>query len=145
LLRILVVDDDATARRSLERFLTQIGHTVTLASDGNDALLAVASEHPQVVLTDIYMPGMTGLDLQAKVRELDPATTLIVMTGRDDMPTTVRAMQQGAYDYLTKPIDLERLEKLLQHVDFQRNSPRSLTNEPKIISSRTSSSAGHRQ
>jgi DNA-binding NtrC family response regulator len=117
LLRILVVDDDATARRSLERFLTQIGHTVTLASDGNDALLAVASEHPQLVLTDIYMPGMTGLDLQAKIRELDPATTLIVMTGRDDMPTTVRAMQQGAYDYLTKPIDLERLEKLLQHVE----------------------------
>ncbi len=117
MLRILVVDDDATARRALERFLTQIGHTVFVAADGNEALLALASEHPQVVLTDIYMPGMTGLDLQAKIKHLDPAVTVLVMTGKDDMQTTVRAMQQGAYDYLAKPLDLERLEKLLGHIE----------------------------
>jgi len=116
-LRILVVDDDATARRALERFLSQVGHTVTVAADGNEALLALASEHPQVVLTDIYMPGMSGLDLQAKIRDLDPAVTVLVMTGKDDMQTTVRAMQQGAYDYLTKPLDLERLDKLIGHIE----------------------------
>ena len=111
--RILVIDDDATARRTLERFLTREGFAVTTASNANEGLLAVQVDQPDIILTDIYMPGMTGLELQAKVQEFAPHINVLLMTGQDDMPTTVKAMQQGAYDYLTKPIDLERLKKIL--------------------------------
>ncbi len=114
--RILVVDDDATARRSLERFLTKIGYEVTTASTGEEGVLAVVTDEPDIILSDIYMPGMSGLEFQAKVAERTPFIKVIMMTGKDDMATTVQAMQQGAYDYIVKPIDLERLEKTLSHL-----------------------------
>jgi len=114
--RILVVDDDATARRTLERFLTKIGYDVVTAATAEEALLAVEIDHPDIVLSDIYMPGMTGLELQAKIREVLPDLKVILMTGKDDMPTTVQAVQQGAYDYIIKPIDLDRLQKILEQM-----------------------------
>jgi DNA-binding NtrC family response regulator len=114
--RILVIDDDATARRTLDRFLTREGYAVTTAANANEGLLAVQVDQPEIVLTDIYMPGMTGLELQAKIHEFAPQINVLLMTGQDDMPTTVQAMQQGAYDYLTKPIDLERLKKILSRM-----------------------------
>jgi DNA-binding NtrC family response regulator len=114
--RILVIDDDATARRTLERFLTKEGFFVTTATNANEGLLAVQVDQPEIVLSDIYMPGMTGLELQAKIQEFAPHINVLLMTGQDDMATTVKAMQQGAYDYLTKPIDLERLKKILTHL-----------------------------
>jgi two-component system response regulator AtoC len=112
--RILVVDDDATARRTLERFLIRIGYEITTAGSGEEAMLAVITDHPDIVITDIYMPGMSGLELQAKIAERTPHIKVILMTGKDDMLTTVKAMQQGAYDYIVKPIDLEQLEKTLE-------------------------------
>jgi DNA-binding NtrC family response regulator len=111
--RVLVIDDDATARRTLERFLTREGFAVTTAGDGNQGLLAAQVDQPEIILSDIYMPGMSGLELQAKIQEFAPHINILLMTGQDDMPTTVKAMQQGAYDYLTKPIDLERLKRIL--------------------------------
>jgi DNA-binding NtrC family response regulator len=111
--RILVVDDDATTRRTLERFLTKEGYTVSTAVNANDALLAVHVENPDIILSDIYMPGKTGLELHSMINELNLNIPTILMTGQDDMPTTVKAMQQGAYDYLAKPLDLERLKTLL--------------------------------
>jgi len=118
--RILVVDDDATARRTLERFLTREGFAVSTAANANEGLLAVQVDQPDIVLSDIYMPGMSGLELQAKIQEFAPHITILLMTGQDDMPTTVKAMQQGAYDYLTKPIDLERLKKILSRLIEQQ-------------------------
>ncbi len=111
--RVLVIDDDATARRTLERFLTREGFAVTTAGDGNQGLLAARVDQPEIILSDIYMPGMSGLELQAKIQEFAPHINILLMTGQDDMPTTVKAMQQGAYDYLTKPINLERLKRIL--------------------------------
>jgi len=114
--RILVIDDDATARRTLERFLIREGFTVSTAANANEGLLAVQVDQPDIVLSDIYMPGISGLELQAKVHAFAPHINILLMTGQDDMPTTVLAMQQGAYDYLTKPIDLERLKKILERL-----------------------------
>jgi two-component system response regulator AtoC len=111
--RILVVDDDATARRTLERFLTKLGYEITTAASGEEAMLAVVTDIPDIVITDIYMPGISGLELQAKITERTPHIKVILMTGKDDMPTTVKAMQQGAYDYIVKPIDLDLLERSL--------------------------------
>jgi DNA-binding NtrC family response regulator len=114
--KILVVDDDATARRTLERFLTSEGYTITTAADANEALLAVHVDAPDIVLSDIYMPGKTGLELQESLTTLGLQVPIIFMTGHDDMPTTIKAMQQGAYDYLSKPIDLARLSKILNRM-----------------------------
>lgn len=111
--RILVVDDDATARRSIERFLTTLGYEITTAASGEEAMLAVVTDIPDIVITDIYMPGISGLELQAKITERTPHIKVILMTGKDDMPTTVKAIQQGAYDYIVKPIDLDVLERSL--------------------------------
>jgi DNA-binding NtrC family response regulator len=111
--KILVVDDDATTRRTMERFLTREGYIVSVAENANDALLAVHLESPDIILSDIYMPGKTGLELQEMVKELGMNIPMILMTGQDDMPTTIKAMQQGAYDYMAKPIDLERLKIVL--------------------------------
>jgi len=114
--RILVVDDDATTRRTLERFLTKEGYIVSTAVNANDALLAVHLESPDIILSDIYMPGKTGLELHAMIKDLKLTIPTILMTGQDDMPTTVQAMQQGAYDYLSKPLDLERLRTILSRL-----------------------------
>jgi DNA-binding NtrC family response regulator len=111
--KILVVDDDATTRRTLERFLTKEGYAVVTAVNANDALLAVHVDNPDIILSDIYMPGKTGLELHSMITELNLKIPMILMTGQDDMPTTVKAMQQGAYDYLSKPLDLERLNAVL--------------------------------
>lgn len=114
--RILVVDDDATTRRTLERFLTQEGYTVVTASNANEAVLAVHVDSPDIILSDIYMPGKTGLELQLSLQELNLNVPTIFMTGQDDMSTTIKAMQQGAYDYLSKPIELDRLKKILERL-----------------------------
>src|ERR1700694_193828 len=91
--RILVVDDDATTRRTLERFLTREGYLVSTAVNANDALLAVHVESPDIILSDIYMPGKTGLELHSMITELNLKIPTILMTGQDDMSTTVKAMQ----------------------------------------------------
>lgn len=114
--RILVVDDDATTRRTLERFLTREGYLVSTAVNANDALLAVHVESPDIILSDIYMPGKTGLELHSMITNLNLKIPTILMTGQDDMPTTVKAMQLGAYDYLAKPLDLERLKNILSRL-----------------------------
>lgn len=114
--RILVVDDDATTRRTLERFLVREGYLVSTAVNANDALLAVHVESPDIILSDIYMPGKTGLELHSMIQELNLKIPTILMTGQDDMPTTIKAMQQGAYDYLAKPLDLDRLKTLLSRL-----------------------------
>jgi DNA-binding NtrC family response regulator len=111
--RILVVDDDLSARRTLERFLTKLGYTVSTAASGDQGLLAAHTDQPDIILSDIYMTGMTGLELQQKVHEAMPHVIFVLMTGKDDMTTTVQAIQQGAYDYLVKPIDLDRLQNML--------------------------------
>ncbi|MDP4221293.1 MAG: sigma-54 dependent transcriptional regulator [Bacteroidota bacterium] len=114
--KILVVDDDATTRRTLERFLTREGYIVSTAENANDALLAVHLESPDIILSDIYMPGKTGLELHSMIQDLNLKIPTILMTGQDDMPTTIKAMQQGAYDYLSKPLDLERLRTVLSRL-----------------------------
>ena len=73
------------AARTLERFLTREGFAVSTAANANEGLLAVQVDQPEIVLTDIYMPGMTGLELQARVRDFAPEINVLLMTGQDDM------------------------------------------------------------
>ena len=107
--RILVVDDEANARSGLEKLLRQAGYTVDTAKDGGDALAVAAERPPEVVVTDLEMPGMDGMTLLGKLRESDRDLPVIVTTASANVASAVAAMRAGAADYLTKPIDLDAL------------------------------------
>ena len=113
---VLVVDDDADIRASLADFLSEEGAQVTVAATAEEALSVVAGLRPQLVISDVRMPGLSGLDLLRVIRERAPATDVVLMTAFDDMPTIVSAMREGASDFLTKPIDLADLRAVLSRV-----------------------------
>jgi len=107
--RILVVDDEQSARTGLERLLKQEGYTVELAADGPAALAAAADQSPDMVITDLKMPGMDGLELIAKLRETHPDLPVIVATAFGDVSSAVEAMRAGADDYITKPFNFSEV------------------------------------
>ena len=108
-IRILVVDDEASARSGLEKLLRQSGYVVDTAKDGNEALTVAAERPPEVVVTDLKMPGMDGMTLLGKLREADRDLPVIVATAFGEVSSAVAAMRAGASDYLTKPIDIDAL------------------------------------
>ena len=104
--RILVVDDEANARNALAELLDDAGYAVSTAADGRTALLQMEQVDPDVVLTDLKMPGMDGLSLIESGRPMSPHTTFIVMTAFGTIDTAVQAIKLGAESYLTKPLEL---------------------------------------
>ena len=103
-IRVLVVDDDATFRRSVERILKSLGFEVTTASDGVRSLELLAVSPVDVLLLDLVMPGMNGLDVLRKVKALNSAAEVVLMTAHGDVDSAVAALKAGAHDYLTKPL-----------------------------------------
>jgi len=114
--RIVVADDEESARRGLGRILAEDGFEVHLASDGEDALRLVAQESPDVLLTDLRMPGLDGHDLLSRVRRGYPHVAVVIMTAHGTIRSAVQALREGASDYLTKPIDVEEVEHLLDQI-----------------------------
>jgi DNA-binding NtrC family response regulator len=112
--RIVVIDDEVNAAAALETLLREDGYDVARAHDGRSGLQLLEKHDPDVVLTDLRMPGMDGLELLAKIKEIRPETMVIVMTAYGTVKTAVKAMKLGAEDYLGKPIDVEELEVVLQ-------------------------------
>ncbi|HEY2510555.1 MAG TPA: sigma-54 dependent transcriptional regulator [Polyangiaceae bacterium] len=107
--RILIVDDEPSARAGLEKLLKQEGYAVATAEDGVQALARFAETAADVVVTDLKMPKMDGVELLKKLREQDESVPVIVCTAFGDVSTAVQAMRAGAQDYLTKPIDFDAL------------------------------------
>jgi DNA-binding NtrC family response regulator len=112
--RILVVEDDAPARKGLEELLSAWGYEVTAAADGADALERLAEESPAVVVSDLVMPRLDGMGLLAAVQKDYPGIPVIVLTGQGSVDNAVQAMKDGAYDYLTKPLEPGRLQLVLE-------------------------------
>jgi DNA-binding NtrC family response regulator len=111
--RILLADDDAASREGLRSLLLAWGYEVETAEDGRTALDKVGAVHPCVVITDVVMPAMSGLELLDAVRREEPAIPVIVMTGHGTLETRRRATAQGAFAYLPKPVDAARLRSIL--------------------------------
>jgi len=107
--RILLVDDDADLRSIFRERLEYAGHEVDEAESAEDALGKVGAFDPALVVTDVRMDGMTGLELLSRIRESMEAVDVIVMTGHDTMNSAVEAMKSGAFDYLVKPVGLKEL------------------------------------
>jgi len=118
--RVLVVDDETNARAALAELLRDAGYTVETAADGFKALAKLETFAPDVLVTDLKMPGLDGISLMRKAQELDPETAAIVMTAYGAVDTAVEAMRRGASDYLTKPINVEELTIVLERVIERR-------------------------
>src|ERR671931_1056148 len=117
---VLVVDDEDGIRQALDRFLTRLGYRVLQASSAAEALDRQAAEQPHVMLSDIRMPNMTGVELVPKALAADSDLAIIMLTAIDEPRTAIECLKLGAYDYLIKPVDLEELELSLQHALRQR-------------------------
>jgi diguanylate cyclase (GGDEF)-like protein len=103
--KILVVDDEASLRAILSQVLGEEGHEVTQAASGEEALESFKKENFHLVITDIKMPGMNGIDLLREVKDIKPETQVIIMTSHASVDSAITALRHGAYDYLMKPFE----------------------------------------
>lgn len=121
-MRILLVEDDITIRLSLQRVMERIGHDVHVVSDGRAGMTAWRAGHPDVVVSDIQMPVMSGIDMLREMRLAGFNTPVIILTGSDSWQHVVMAMEAKANHYLRKPVRVSLLEGLLRRVEVE-NSP----------------------
>jgi len=112
--RIVVVDDEVNAATALTSLLDEDGYSVRCANDPREGLKLIEADVPDIVLTDLRMPGMDGLEFLGKVKQAHPGVMVIVMTAYGTVKTAVQAMKLGAEDYLAKPIDVDELEVIVQ-------------------------------
>src|SRR5688572_9290676 len=124
--RILIVDDEASARHALSEILTDEGYQVKMAGDGFRAIAAAQEFLPDLVLTDLKMPGMDGMGLLARLKQVHPETAVILMTAFGAVESAVEAMRAGAANYLTKPLNTDELllviERALEGAALRRET-----------------------
>src|SRR5579864_5619434 len=111
--RILVVDDELVVRDSLGKWFTSEGYAAHPVASAREALETIQQKEFDIALIDIKMPGMDGMELQARLKDADPELTVIIMTGYASVETAVQALKRGAYDYITKPVDPDELSHLV--------------------------------
>lgn len=111
--KILVVDDEKIFRESLFHWFEEEGFDVTPVDSGEEALKVYDVDKFDIILLDIKMPGMSGLELLAKIRQIDPHATVIMITAFASVSTAIQALKEGAYDYVTKPVDPDELTHLI--------------------------------
>src|SRR5205807_6105857 len=114
--RILIVEDEPAARNGLEQLVKSWGFVAESACDGEEALQKVTTFRPAIVITDMVMPRMDGLALLRALQQQGADVTTLLLTAQGTVETAVEAMKEGAYDYLTKPVDLKRLKILLDKI-----------------------------
>jgi two-component system response regulator AtoC len=119
--RILVVDDEEIVRDSLAGWLLEDGYSVETAPDGKVAIERIRTEPWTVLLVDLKMPGIDGLQVLEETRKCQPETSVIIMTAYATVDTAVQAMKLGAYDYLVKPFEPEELSLMMQKLIAQQN------------------------
>ena len=110
--RVLIVEDEPSTRLGLTELVRTWGFTAESASDGEDALRQVTAFRPAIIVSDLVMPKLDGLGLLRALKN-DPGVTVIILTAQGTVDTAVEAIKHGAYDYLTKPVEPQRLHNLL--------------------------------
>ena len=124
---ILVIDDDTSITTTISNFLRAKGYSVTVANDSDDALEMIAGNRFPLILSDIYIDRLTGIDILRVARERDPAVCVILMTARGSVSTTVDAEVGGAFDYLAKPFDLKDLLLVIEKGSRSQDVPDEAT------------------
>lgn len=119
--KILVADDEPLIRRLLQGILEKEGYEISLAEDGVAALEQIKKESFEMVITDIRMPGMGGIELLEMVNQISPCTLVVAITAHGSIENAVEAMKKGAYDYLTKPITPHQIKLIIQRASRHKN------------------------
>ena len=109
---VLIVDDERTFARAVRAFLVESGYEAEVAPDAEQALAMLETLRPDVVFSDLRLPGLSGVELLRRIREFDPSIAVIIMTAYGTIEGAVEAVKLGAFDYLKKPVDLEELKLL---------------------------------
>src|SRR3990167_7381251 len=117
---ILIVDDEKIVRDSLSKWFREDGYTVGSAEDAASALRQMQAKKWDILLLDIKMPGVDGIELQQRIKEIDPNATIIFITAHASVDTAVQALKSGAFDYVTKPVDPDHLSHLVQNALKQK-------------------------
>jgi len=104
---ILIIDDDEYTREFIYMYLTELKYKVLLAGNGTEGIKIISETTPDLIITDLRMPDMTGIDVLQKAREIDPSIQVVLITAFEDMQSIIKAMQMGAYDYIEKPLEIE--------------------------------------
>ena len=128
-MKLLFADDEKSLQQLLGRELQRLGYEVTVCPDGLTAVAALEMNSFDCLLVDLDMPGMTGLEVIGKAKEMSPDTDAIVMTGKSSLETAIEALRHGVFDYITKPCKLADLDRLLQRVAEKRE----LTNKYRAL------------
>jgi DNA-binding NtrC family response regulator len=137
-LRILFADDEAHLRDLMQMELPRLGHEVTVCPDGATAIRSLEKGTFDVALLDIRMPGLSGIEVLGKIRQLSPETQVVILTGHATVDTAVQALRLGAFDYLTKPCKWAELEVLLNRVAERRD----LSNRATALETRLKNAEG---
>ena len=133
---LVIIDDNEGSLEMLSSALAHEGLDISTASDPNEGLELIFSKHPQIVLTDLVMPGMTGLEVLERIMEFDPGIEVVLMTAHYTSETAVEAIKKGASDYLNKPIQIATLrERIGKLVSAARERHRAGMLEEEILSS----------
>src|SRR5918999_6040711 len=114
--RVLIVEDEPSTRLGLSELVRTWGFTADAAADGQEALERVTVFRPSIIISDLVMPRMGGLDLLRALKDDGGEYTIVILTAQGTVETAVEAIKQGAYDYLTKPIEPQRLKILLDKI-----------------------------
>ncbi|HTR82301.1 MAG TPA: sigma-54 dependent transcriptional regulator [Bacteroidota bacterium] len=117
---LLIVDDEIVVRDSLSKWFKQDGYKVDTAEDGAHAIKKMSEGPWDIILLDIKMPGMSGLELQKRLREIDPSIATIMITAFASVESAVQALKEGAFDYVTKPVDPDHLSHLVENALRQK-------------------------
>ena len=133
-LKVAIIDDEKDIRESISQWLTLTGYETDIFSDADSALKIIGKGYPGVVITDIRMPGLGGMELLKRLSHLDPQIPVILITGHGDVPMAVEAMRIGAYDFLEKPFEPEKISELTLSAMKLRQSSLELEKQKKDFS-----------
>jgi DNA-binding NtrC family response regulator len=127
--KVLIVEDEAHARNGLTELVASWGFRAESAADGAEGLERVRQWSPGIVVTDLKMPRMDGMELLARIKELTQPVAVVMLTAQGSIESAVEAMRMGAYDYLPKPVDPARLKTILQNANRQREDDSNVERE----------------
>ncbi|MFA5405271.1 MAG: sigma-54 dependent transcriptional regulator [Ignavibacteria bacterium] len=123
--KIIIIDDDESTRETLSTYLTELEYETYSADCGRKGVELVKKINPDLVISDVNMPDINGLEVLKQIKEFDELIQVIIITAFDDMNSTIMAMQKGAYDYLEKPVDINRLKiSIKRSLDNRKMSQR---------------------
>src|SRR5437667_9686266 len=124
--RVLVVEDEPATRLGLTELVRTWGFTTDSAADGEEALQKVTSFRPSIIISDLVMPRMGGLELLRALKDEGANLTIVILTAQGTVETAVEAIKEGAYDYLTKPVEPQRLKILLDKIVERQDTLREV-------------------